>query len=76
MIFKLALMGTALVLMVGQYIQEAQRLAAIKRLPAAEARAFYERSRGRSEVALVVVTMALLAMALGIVGYTFVWQGR
>jgi hypothetical protein len=71
-IVKIALVALALLTVVGQYLQEMHRLSVIRRLPGAQARDYYERTRQRSERAMAVVT-ALLAMgAAAAMVYTFV----
>lgn len=67
---RLIAVVAATLVVVGEYLQEMQRLSVIKRLPADQARAFYESTRERSERVLTIFTavLALGAVAALIVG--------
>lgn len=58
----------AAVTSVGSYLQERARLARLQRMPAAEARVFYEVVRSRQEKRLIafVVLIVLAAVASGV----------
>jgi hypothetical protein len=73
-LFRLALVIAATLAVVARYLQEQHRLSVIKRLSGAQARAYYERTRERSERFLGVLTGALVVLAVGAVLYT--WLGR
>jgi uncharacterized membrane protein len=71
-LFRLVLVIAATLVAVTRYLQETHRLSVIKRLPGEKARAYYERTRDRSETFLTVLTaiLGVLAIAAGL--YTFV----
>jgi hypothetical protein len=71
-LIRLALVILATLAAVGRYLQEMHRLSVIKRLPGAQARAYYERTRERSERFLAVLTGALALLAVGSAVYTWV----
>jgi hypothetical protein len=73
-LFRLALVILATLSVVARYLQESHRLSVIKRLSGAQARAYYERTRERSERFLGLLTAALALLAVGAVLYT--WLGR
>ncbi len=71
-IVKIIFVAAALLVVVGQYLQELQRLAVIKRLTGPEGRAYYERTRERNERLLTAVTIGLATIAAGAVIRVFV----
>jgi hypothetical protein len=74
-LFRLALVILATLAVVGRYLQEMHRLSVIKRLPGAQARAYYERTRDRSERFLAALTGALAVLAVATVVYTWLVRG-
>lgn len=72
-ILKIVLIAAALLAVVGSYLQEMRRLVVIKKLPGAQARDYYERTRQRNERLLLVGTVVLAAGALAVSIYTFAW---
>jgi hypothetical protein len=71
-LFRFALVVLATLVALGRYLQEARRLSIIKRLPGAQARDFYERTRQNNERSLLVLSVGLVAAAIAAVVYTFV----
>ncbi len=71
-LFKIAVIGLALLAMVGQYLQEMRRLSIIKRLSGREARNYFERTRQRTEVLLFAAAGMLAAGAVVAIVYVFV----
>jgi hypothetical protein len=71
-LFRLVLVIATTLAVVGRYLQEQHRLSVIKRLPGAQARAYYERTRLRSERFLTVLTVSLAMLAGASAIYTFV----
>jgi hypothetical protein len=74
-LFRLILVIATTLAVVARYLQEQHRLSVVKRLPGAQARAYYERTRERSELFLAVLAVALTVLAIGAVVYTVV-KGR
>jgi hypothetical protein len=72
-ILKIVLIAAALLAVVGQYLQEMRRLVVIKKLPGAQARDYYERTRQRNERLLLAGTVVLAAGAVAVTIYTFAW---
>ena len=72
-LLKIVLVAAALLAVVGQYLQEMKRLVIIKKLPGAQARDYYERTRQRNERMLLVGTVVLAAGAVAVALYTFAW---
>jgi len=70
-LFRLAVVILTTLAVVGRYLQEMHRLSVIKRLSGAQARAYYERTRKRSERFLAVLTGALALAAVGSAIYTW-----
>jgi hypothetical protein len=71
-LFRLALVIATTLAVVARYLQEQHRLSVVKRLPGPQARAYYERTRERSERLLGVAAVGLGALAVGAVVYTLV----
>jgi hypothetical protein len=69
---RLIMVITATVVVAARYLQETHRLSVIKRLPGREARAYYERTRERSERFLTVLTVVMAVLAIAAALYTFV----
>ncbi|HXU82898.1 MAG TPA: hypothetical protein VN914_15970 [Polyangia bacterium] len=74
-LFRLILVIATTLAVVARYLQEQHRLSVVKRLPGPQARAYYERTRERSERFLAVLAVILTALAIGAVVYTVV-KGR
>lgn len=68
---KIVLLAAALLAVVGQYLQEMRRLVIIKKLPGRQARDYYEATRQRNEMLLLVATVALAVLAVGGAVYVF-----
>jgi hypothetical protein len=73
-LFRFVIVIAATLVVVGRYLQELHRLAAIKRMPGEKARAYFESTRERSERVLTVLTVALAALAVGGAVYSFLWK--
>jgi hypothetical protein len=71
-LFRLILVIATTLAVMGRYLQEQHRLSVVKRLPGPQARAYYERTRERGERFLTGLTVAMAALAVGSVLYTFV----
>jgi len=69
-LFRLILVVATTLAVVARYLQAQHRLSVIKRLPGPQARAYYERTRDRSERFLAVLTGLLAVAAVGTVLYT------
>lgn len=68
---RLVLLAAAGVMVAGRVYQEWRRLAKINKLPGAQARAYYERTRRTGDWALVGVTAALAVSACGALVYAW-----
>jgi hypothetical protein len=71
-LFRLLIVVLATLAVTGRYLQEVHRLSVIKRLPGDKARAYYERTRERSERFLAVLTGGMALLAVASVVYSFV----
>ena len=74
-LLNVVLVAATLLVVGGGYLQEKWRLAKIRELPAAQARALYDAGRMRRERTMVLVTVALILGALVAVGMR-IWGGR
>jgi hypothetical protein len=71
-LFRLIIVVLATLAVTGRYLQEVRRLSVIRRLPGKEARAYYERTRDRSERFLTIFTAGMAVLAIAAVVYSFV----
>jgi hypothetical protein len=69
---RLVFVIAATLAVAGRYFQELHRLSVIKRMSGAQARAYYERTRERSERFLTVLTAGMVVLAVAAAVYTFV----
>lgn len=71
-LLKVLILAAAMLAAAGQYLQETRRLAIIKRMSGPDGRAYYERTRQRSEKLLLVVAIVLGLVATAVALHTFV----